>query len=212
MLASALSSYLLLKITNFCDFWEKYNFFTQLSGTIIYLVNLCTRQLCLVFSGRKKLGISVQIMEYANLLHAYILGYTPRLNSAFKERSNSWLYLHVRVLIGADFRSVGHFHTFLFHKRTINILLIDVLDHWLVVIAAQILRIQLNTFGYIWHLQITYVVVIIDPDPGFPPGTCGGLPGSVSNAVNHDYCSLAFENWSLNTTVVCRVCVVGVTV
>ena len=103
-----------------------------------------------------------------------------------QERSNSWLYLHVRVLIGADFRSVGHFHTFLFHKRTINILLIDVLDHWLVVIAAQILRIQLNTFGYIWHLQITYIVVIIDPDPGFPPGTCGGLSGSVSNAVNHD--------------------------
>ena len=49
------------------------------------------------------------------------------------------LYLHVRVLVGADFGPIGQFHTFLFHVRTIDILLVDVLDHRLIVVAAQIL-------------------------------------------------------------------------
>ena len=127
-----------------------------------------------------------------------------------QERSNSWLYLHVRVLIGADFRSVGHFHTFLFHKRTINILLIDVLNHWLIVIAAQILK-QYN-FSATWHLSKLQFDLHCCNHRSWPLVSSRYLRRPFWQCLQccQPWCSLAFENWSLNTT--CVICVVGVTV
>ena len=192
MLASALSSYL-LKYHKYTVMWHQK--LTQ---------NYNVRKLA-IFSGKIVKNLS---SNHGICYLAYIVGFTPSF--LFQERSNSWLYLHVRVLIGADFRSVGHFHTFLFHKRTINILLIDVLDHWLIVIAAQILK--QHNFLTTWHLSKLQFDLHCCNHRSWPWVSSRYLRRPFWQCLQccQPWCSLAFENWSLNTT--CVICVVGVTV
>jgi len=66
---------------------------------------------------------------------------------------------HVGVLGRGDFSAVGKVDVGLLGERSIDVFVVDVLDHWLIVVAAELL------------------VVVVDLHPGSPPRTAGGHLG-----------------------------------
>merc|ERR1712130_661906 len=63
---------------------------------------------------------------------------------------------HVGVLGGGDLSAVGKVDVGLLGERSIDVLVVDVLDHWLIVVATELL------------------VVVVDLHPRSPPRTAGG--------------------------------------
>jgi len=51
---------------------------------------------------------------------------------------------HVRVLVRADLSTVGQVDRVTLVKRPIDILLVQILDHWLVIVASELLVVVVN--------------------------------------------------------------------
>merc|ERR1712133_326621 len=66
---------------------------------------------------------------------------------------------HVGVLGGGDLSAVGQVDVGLLRERSVDVFVVDVLDHWLIIVAAELL------------------VVVVHLHPGSPPCTAGGHLG-----------------------------------